>query len=446
MKEEFSGMNRRTFLKGSAMTAAAFTIVPRHVLGGPGYTAPSDKLNIAGVGVGGMGKVNLKNLASQNIVALCDVDYGHAAPVFEQYPKAKRYQDYRRMLDERRDIDGLVIATSDHTHAVIALAGMQMGKHLYVQKPLTATVHEARVLAEEAARTGVVTQMGNQGHAGNDARVINEIVQSGMIGDVREVHAWTNRPIWPQGVPYPKATPPVPDGLAWDLFVGPAAYRPYHEAYHPFGWRGWTDWGVGAIGDMGAHLIDHPYWALDLDAPDTVSVTSTPFNGESYPLATMTTYTFPKKGQRPALKMVWYDGGLQPPFAEVLQVEKLDWGGGVLMIGDGGMLLHDTYGKNPRLLPSAERMQDFKAPKQTYARVETSHEMDWVRAVQENRQPSSPFSYAGPLTETMLLGVVALHAPNRVLNWDSAQMTFTNAPELNEHIKREYREGWALTR
>ena len=440
------GINRRAFLKGSALTAAAFTIVPRHVLGGVGFTAPSDKLNLAGVGVGGMGKENLKNLTSENIVALCDVDFDFAAKVFEAYPKAKQYKDYREMLDRQKDIDGLVVATSDHTHAVIALAGMQMGKHLYVQKPLTATVHEARVLAQEAGRSKVVTQMGNQGHASDDARLLNEMVQAGMIGDVTEVHVWTNRPVWPQGIPYPTDTPPVPDTLAWDLFLGPAPYRPYNPAYHPFKWRGWTDYGVGAIGDMGAHLIDHPYWALDLDAPESVSATSTPFNKESYPLATVVTYQFPKKGKRPAVKMVWYDGGLQPPVAEILEKEKLDWGGGGLMIGSKGMLLYDTYGRNPRLLPTAEKMQGFKAPKQTYKRISTSHEMDWVNAIKENRTPSSPFSYAGPLTETMLLGVVALYAPNKVLRWDSANMTFTNAPELNPYVRREYRDGWTLAR
>ncbi|SDM23956.1 Predicted dehydrogenase [Catalinimonas alkaloidigena] len=438
-------LNRREFVKGAGLAAGAFMIVPRHVLG-KGFVAPSDKLNIAGVGIGGMGKANLKNLESENIVALCDVDHAYAAPVFETYPNAKRYKDYRQMLDKQKDIDALVIATPDHTHAVVAMAGLQMGKHLYVQKPLTFTVYEARVLADAARKAKVVTQMGNQGHSTDDARKINEWIQAGAIGEVSEVHAWTNRPIWPQGMPRPEKSQPVPDTLAWDLFLGPAPFVPYNEAYTPFKWRGWTDYGVGAIGDMGAHLIDHPNWALELGPPSSVMATSTPFNKESYPLATIVHYEFPAKAGRPAVTMHWYDGGLMPPRPDELpEGEEMNKTGGVIFVGSKGKLMHETYGRNPRLLPQG-LMDAFQPPKPTIPRVTVSHEMDWANACKEGkgRKPSSNFDYAGPLTETMLLGVVGLYEPNKKLIWDNTNMQFTNAPELNQYLRRDYRDGWSL--
>ncbi|MEO0332300.1 MAG: Gfo/Idh/MocA family oxidoreductase, partial [Bacteroidota bacterium] len=305
-----NALPRRDFLKGAATSAASFMIVPRHVLGGTGYQAPSDTVNVAAIGAGGMGANNMRNLTSQSIVALADVDYNRVkesvsrddrAELKAAYEKAPWYKDFRKMMEEQKDdIDAVVIATPDHFHAVAASAAMQMGKHVYVQKPLTYSVKEARELKRIAKETGVVTQMGNQGHSSDDARQVNEWVQAGAIGPVREVHVWTNRPIWPQGVPRPTAEVgndmkwnrggledrmikamhgkyKVPKDLDWDVFLGPAPYREYHPIYHPFNWRGWVDWGVGALGDMGAHLVDHPYWALGLEYPDTVQGTSTPW-------------------------------------------------------------------------------------------------------------------------------------------------------------------------
>ncbi len=438
------GMPRRNFLKSAALSATAFTIVPRHVLGGPGYQAPSDTLNIAGVGVGGMGKSNLSKLESENIVALCDVDEAYAGPVFEKYVKAKRYKDFRKMLEEQKDIDAVVIATPDHTHAVIAKAAMSHGKHVYVQKPLTYTVHEARELAKTAEDTKVVTQMGNQGHSSEGARLINEWIWDGAIGDVKEVHVWTNRPIWPQGIPFPTETPPVPSTLDWDLFLGPAPYRAYNPAYTPFKWRGWVDYGVGALGDMGAHLIDHPNWALKLGYPSVIQASSTPFNGESYPSASMVTYEFPKRESMPPVTLTWYDGGFMPPKPEEMeQDEAMNTTGGVLYVGSKGKLMHETYGSNPRLLPKS-KMESYNQPKPSIPRIEVTHEMNWVEACKGNGEATSPFSYAAPLTEKMLLGVIALRKPGQRLMYDGNKMEFTNMPEVNQYLTREYRDNWNL--
>jgi predicted dehydrogenase len=511
-----SDLSRRKFLAEVAAGGAAFTIVPRHVLG-RGLTPPSDLLNIAGVGVGGMGRTNLINLSSQNIVALCDVDWGYAQKGFdrldediakqqkrldqpdsippepghpaehfdrtkakahlanmmrlknEHLPKAKRYQDFREMLDQQKDIDAVLIATSDHMHAPIALAAMAHGKHVYVQKPLTWSVDEARQLAKRARETKVATQMGNQGHSYNEARLAVEYIQAGAIGEVREVHIWTNRPLgfWPQGIPRPQALSqpadklewsghdvntrlaaalagdyPVPDKLSWDLFLGVAPHVDYHPIYHPFNWRGWSDWGMGAIGDMGAHLIDHSMWALDLGLPTSVETVSTPFNSACYPHATQTFYEFPARGPLPPVKLTWYDGGLMPDKPEELGDEDLNKGGGALLVGSKGKLLHDTYGLNPRLLPKS--LQDsYGKPPQKLPRIENEeHEMNWVNAAKGKTEASCPFEYAAKLTEVMLLGVVALRAGKK-LSYDGANMRVTNVAAANDYLKRDYRQGWA---
>jgi len=519
--------SRRKFLQSAAVAAAGVTIVPRHVLGGTGFQAPSDTFNVAGVGVGGMGRSNLLALAGQtNIVALCDVDFGYVDKKYAELPpqleqarkliaelkanpnappppgqgqgralspaarlqaaeqravnvegliakagKAKRYADYRQMLGEQKDIDGVVVATPDHMHAAIAMAAMSLGKHVYVQKPLCWSVHEARALAKKAAETKVATQMGNQGHSLDDARKAIEYVQGGYIGDVKEVHVWTNRPYayWPQGVPRPAPSTtkpeelswnsrgvaerlaatfaagnyPVPEGLNWDLFLGPAPQVPYHPIYHPFNWRGWVDWGQGALGDMGAHLIDHPFWSLELGMPTSVETVSTPFNGASYPTATMTHYQFAARGSKPAVKLTWYDGGFMPPRPEELGETKLDAGGGVLYIGSKGKLLHDTYGANPRLLPQSFH-DSVGTPKQTLPRIPTSHELNWVEAAKGKTAASSPFEYAARLTEVMLLGIVSLRAGTKI-HYDAANMRVTNFEKANEFLRREYRSGWSLS-
>ena len=504
-----SGLPRRDFVRSASLAAAGLTIVPRHVLG-RGQTAPSDLVNVAGVGVGGMGRSNMTALASQNIVALCDVDWSFAARGFDGIPqqvtaaekrlaeanpaptpeqrmraqnqiagmkmlgekaaKATRYVDYREMLEKQKDIDAVMIATPDHTHAMIATAAMSLGKHVYVQKPLAWSVEECRALAKKAAdNPKIVTQMGNQGHSTDDARLVNEYIQSGTIGDVREVHIWTNRPYayWPQGIPRPApakssnepqrwnlagvmdklaaamdATPhPMPDKLAWDLFLGPSPLVDYHPVYHPFNWRGWTDWGVGAIGDMGAHLIDHAYWSLELGYPTTIETLSTPYNRASYPAASTTYYDFPARGAKPAVKLTWYDGGLLPPKPEELGAEEVDKGGGVLYVGSKGKLIHETYGAKPRLLGAAA---NAPKPPQTFKRIPTSHEMNWIDTIRGRQESSSPFSYAAKLTEVMLLGVVALNAGKKI-QYDPANLKITNAPEAEQYLHRQWRQGWSLS-
>jgi predicted dehydrogenase len=504
-QDERQTLPRREFLRGAAIAAAGLTIVPRHVLGGTGFVAPSDTVNIAGVGVGGMGRSNMMFLASQNIVALCDVDWEYVEKGFaklgqgngartppadltpeqrkrfddvtanlalykEKHPKAKKYTDFREMLDKQKDIDAIVVATPDHNHAVIASAAMDLGKHVYVQKPLTWSVFEARHLAKKAKDKKLVTQMGNQGHSTDDARVINEYIAAGSIGDVREVHIWTNRPLayWPQGIPRPEVKQdlslapwnvkgvmdrlanamagsyPKPNGLEWDLFLGPsAAPIEYHPVYHPFNWRGWADWGCGAIGDMGAHLIDHPFWALNLGFPTSIETVSTPFNKASFPMSTMTFYEFPARGNMPPVKMTWYDGNLKPSKPEELEGEELNGEGGVIYVGSKGKLIHNTYGAKPRLLPKSLHDSVGKPPEK-FKRVTTTHELNWIDAIKGKADASSPFEYAARLTETMLLGVVALKAGSKIL-YDAENMRITNNNDANQYLKREWRQGWALT-
>lgn len=507
-------VSRRSFIRSAAVTGAAVSIVPRHVLG-RGFTPPSDMANIACVGVGGMGRSNMINLASQNIVALCDVDWGYTdknlsrldtdvanlqahidhpdatpagakpAPKADPekvkarlasilhlkndlIPKAKRYSDYRKMLEEQKDIDGVVVATPDHMHAPIALAAMDLKKAVYVQKPLCWSVSEARQLAKRAAETKVATQMGNQGRSMDDTRLAVEYVWSGAIGEVREIHVWTDRPVgfWPQGVPRPKPATepldtlkwdqsgvderlaaamagnyPVPETLSWDLFLGVGPVVPYHPIYHPFNWRGWTDWGCGAIGDMGAHLLDVSMWALNLGLPTSVETVSTPFNGASYPSAEVIFYEFPARGSMPPVKLIWYDGGLMPQKPEELGDEELIKEGGAILIGSKGKLMHSTYGAHPRLLPASLENSVGKPPEKLARIPEEAHELNWVDAIKGKGQTDSPFEYSAKLTEVMLLGVVALRTGKKIA-YDGANMRITNVPEANQYLSRQYRQGW----
>ncbi len=439
-------VSRRTFLKGAALTAAGVSIVPRHVLGGAAFQAPSDTLNIAAIGAGGMGGSNLEAVEAENVVALADVDWDRASESFDRFADAAQYTDFRRMLDERDDIDAVIIATPDHTHAVAASMAMQMGKHVYVQKPLTRTVREARRLLELADEYNVVTQMGNQGHSHDDGRRLLELVWAGAIGPVHTVHVWTNRPIWPQGVSRPDGNPSVPDTMEWDLWLGPAPEVPYSDAYAPFSWRGWVDWGTSALGDMGAHLIDHAYWALDLDYPTSVWSSSSPFGGEderaSWPQSQMTQYKF-GRGGRDQITLMWYDGGLIAPRPDALPDDiELSPGGGALMVGEKGVLLYDTYGHNPRVFPE-NLMDDYADVPETVSRIDVSHEMNWVNACKGLNEPSCPFSYAVPLTETMLLGVVSLQA-GELIYYDPENMTIPNMPDAEQYLHREYRSGWEI--
>ncbi len=509
-------LTRRTFVTEAAKGAAAlsaFTIVPRHVLGGPGYTPPSALLNIAVVGCGGMGSGNAEAVSMENLVAFCDVDPAYMerqvmgdgretrppiperAMLREKFQKATKYTDFRELLAKQRDLDAVIVATPDHMHAPVAAAAMRAKKHVYVQKPLTWSVYESRLLKKLAKETKVVTQMGNQGHSREGTKRIVEWMRAGIIGDVKEVHIFTDRParFWAQGLPRPAApangTGPVmargnvgamrnalaaamsaadttpPAGLRWDLFLGPVAEDiPYHPVYHPFTWRGWVDFGVGALGDMGAHLIDQAYWALELTHPTSIEATSSLWGTQtvpppagsppdtrptskqvSYPMATTVHYNFPANGKRPAVKLFWYDGGLYPPRPEMLPDEvTLVPEGGAIFIGEKGILIHETYGDNPRLFPVSVAEAGAAVPR-TIERITDRHEINWVRACKGEATASSPFEYAASLNETMLLGIAALRAgQGRKLYYDAESMQFTNGDDANQFLTREYRKGWEL--
>jgi hypothetical protein len=451
-------ISRRTFLGGTATAVAAFTIVPRRVLGGSGYTAPSDLLNMGCIGVGGKGFSDTIGVSSQNLVALCDVDDEHMSQfrknveerqnqpgLIEKFDKAKKYNDFREML-EKENLDAVTVSIPDHSHAVAAMMALKMKKHVYCQKPLTHSVYEARMLAAAAKEAGVATQMGNQGHASESARLINEWILDGAIGKVTEVHVWTNRPIWPQGIEAPKLYPICPPNLNWDVWVGPAPWRPFHPDYCHFVWRGWWDFGTGAVGDMGAHLMDHPFWALELGHPKTVHACSTKVTKDTYPVASTIRYTFPARGKKPPVKLTWYDGGLTPPRPEELEPGRKmgDGSGGVLFVGNKGKLMCGTYGDNPRLIPET-KMKEYKRPAKTIPRSPGIYE-EWIDACKTGQKSTTDFSYSGTLTEVMLLGNIAIRMQdkNTILEWDPVKMEFPNLPDANEFLQTKYRDGWSL--
>jgi predicted dehydrogenase len=444
-------ISRRGFIGTSAAALAGLTIVPRNVVSGLGHVVPSDKLNIAGVGIAGMGRGNLENVAkTENIVALCDVDWREATQkVFKTYPKAKQYKDYRVMLDSQKDIDGVIIATPDHTHAVISMEAMRRGKHVYTQKPLTHSVFEARELAKAAKQYKVASQMGNQGQASDGPRRLREMIWDGVIGPIHEVHVWTDRPnngllktYWPQGVKKPLDTPPIPSELDWDLFLGPAPARPYHPAYHPFSWRGWWDFGTGALGDIGCHSLDPIFRALKLKYPLSVQGVSTLVNEETYPSGSIVKYEFAARENMPAVTLTWYDGGLRPLlFKEMDEGMKLGTGG-TIYIGEKGMILDD------KILPKALR-ESYKAPA-PYIPSSPGHEQEWIRACKGGDPGGSDFEWAGPLTETVLLGNIVLRSElkeklsGEILLWDPEKFSFPNMREADKFLHTEYRKGWKL--
>lgn len=443
-----NNLTRRDFLAAASATAA-FSIVPSYVLGANGQTPPSDKLNIAAIGCGGMGGVNINMLSAQNFAALCDVDDKRAKDTFEKYPNVPKYKDYRKMLEKHdKEIDAVLIATPDHTHAVAAMAAIKMGKHVYVQKPMAHDIYEARELTKAARKYKVMTQMGNQGHATEEIRLVREWLQAGAIGNVTRVHAWTNRPGgpwgWAQGRDVPKNSKPVPAYLDWDLWLGTAENRPYHPAYCPGIWRGWWDFGTGALGDMGCHIIDPIFWALDLGAPDSVEAFSVELKPHSAPIASMITYKFGARGNMPAVEMIWYDGGLKPARPEELEPGRKmgNDNGGAIFEGDKGKLMFSGAGGAPRLIPETA-MKAYKRPEKTIPRIRGSHEDDWVRACKTGKAASSNFDYAGLLTETVLLGNLAIRAGEKIY-WDSENLKVTNSPEANKLVQRQYRQGWSL--
>ncbi len=441
---------RRQFVGTSAATSA-FLLVPRHVVAGSGEDAPSAKLNIAGIGIGGMGAGNLANLESQNIVALCDVDLNYAAGTIAKYPQAKVWTDYREMLEKQKDIDAVLIATPDHTHAVIAMAAIKAGKHVYCQKPLCHDIYEARMLAQAAAASKVATQMGIQGHSSEGFRLICEWIWAGAIGEVLEVDAWCSLSYYPWGhaawsskfgAGRPADTPAVPDKLNWDLWLGPAPERPYHPAYHSAVWRCWWDFGNGMMGDRGAHTLDSVVSALKLGPPISVEATSCGLNPETHPLSAIVTFQFPARQGLPPLKLTWYEGTRPPRPAQLEAGQNMPDEGGVIFKGSKGVLMCGVYGDSPRLIPEAA-MHALERPAKTLPRVKGSHEMDWVSAAKTGVQPGAHFGYSGPLTETCLLGNIAKRVDSRI-EWDAANLKITNVADANKYVRTEYRKGWSL--
>ena len=457
MKDKLS---RRNFLKTSGAAAGAafaFNIVPSSVLGA---NAPSNKLNIAGVGIGGMGMGNLRGCVNENIVALCDVDMsGHTSRARSKFPKAKVFRDFRVMFDKMdKDIDAVIVATPDHNHAVITMEAMRRGKHVYCQKPLTHTVYESRQIALAAKKYGIVTQMGNQGRSSDNTRMLKEWLEDGAIGDVREVYGWTDRPVgghvWSDFAvkARSKDTPPVPDTLNWDLWLGPVKYRPYHPDYVPTKWRAWQDFGTGPLGDMGCHILDPSFWALDLGAPESVQATTTHWEkdimNETFPRASIVRFAFPARGKRPPVKLTWTDGRLMPPVPEFMDPRQKFPASGALLIGEKGGIMHGSHGASSmRILPEVQHREYMQNPaKEKYPRVGKGvrHEHDWLIACKGGRACCSPFEYGAALTEMALLGMCAIRMPNKLLKWDTKAVKFTNNEAANSLLHINYRPGWKL--
>jgi predicted dehydrogenase len=437
---------RRDFLKQTAVAGAGFWLLGglTEVHARPG---PNERLNVAFIGAGGQGRSNLNIIEErENIVALCDVDLNRAGQTITRHPKAPVYVDFRAMLEKQKNIDAVVVSTADHTHAVAAVMAMKMGKHCYCEKPLTWCVHEARVMKETAAKHKVVTQMGNMGTARNGFRTNVEIIRSGALGPVREVHVWTNRPIWPQGMqgrPKREKPPQIPKTLNWDLWLGPAPQRPYDPDYLPFAWRGWWDFGTGALGDMGCHTMNLPYMALRLGFPTSVLAdTATPVNNESPPVGCTVTYDFPARDKMPSVRLFWYERRF--PQDKLLQGEKRR-PSGCLIVGEKGTLYSvSDYGEDHVLLPR-DNFKGYKPPNPTLPRApDQNHRREWADACKGGKQtPMSNFDYAASLTEVVLLGNVAIRAGKKVV-WNHEKMEAVGLKSANQYIRREYRKGWTL--
>jgi predicted dehydrogenase len=460
MKATNSPITRRRFLAKSTQAAAALAmanaVLPRvRAADQPRQLSSNDKLNIAFLGVGGRGGNNLAEITAAeevNVVALCDVDEPTLVGAAKRFPSAKRYRDFRKLFEAEKTLDAVVISTPDHTHALACVTALKLRKHVYCEKPLTRTVREARLVTQAAREAKVATQMGNQGMAFEGNRQIKEWLADGVIGPVREVHVWSDRPTnggkaqlyWPQGIERPTDTPPVPANLDWELWLGPAPWRPYHSAYVPFKWRGWWDFGSGGLGDMGIHNIAPVASALKLGAPTCVYGSSTPLFPETVPSASIVHYEFPARGDLPAVKMHWYDGGLMPPRPDELEegreLKRFD---GIIFVGDKGKLLVDGWGgEQPKLIPEA-RNREYKRPPQTLPRS-AGHHKEWLLACRTGSPTESNFDFAGPLTETVLLGTVCIRNGGDRILWDSANLKITNDQEPKKFLHQEYRAGWEL--
>ena len=473
--------SRRKFIRNTALTAAGFFIVPRHVLG-RGFVAPSDRLIVAGIGAGGKGGDDIDHFfksGKADIGFLCDVDDRQSVETRKKFPKAKYYKDFREMLaKEGKSIDAVSVSTPDHQHAVAAMAAMQLNKHVYVQKPLTHDIYEARMLTQAAHKYKVVTQMGNQGSSGDGVRQLQDWFNAGLVGDVHTIYCYTDRPIWPQGVARPTNISPIPAGLDFDLWLGTAPKKEYFEGILPFNWRGWWDYGTGALGDMACHIMAPAFAVMGLGYPTSAECSvatkyienwNKAYYPESGPIASHITLAFKGKAGKPDVQLHWMDGGIQPTRPEELGANEVmgDGGNGVLFIGTKGKMMAGTYGVNPQLLPTS-KTKETKVP-QTVTRVkdgEEGHYAAWVEAAiagygsEKAKNLSSHFDIAGPLTESVLMGNLAIRSydirkpkgtddfdyPGRSIKllWDGANMKITNFDEANQFVKRNYRDGWSL--
>lgn len=452
MSEKQSKLTRRAFLAATT-TSAVIAGIPLRVNAAevvPGKISPNEKLNIAGIGAGGKGLSDIMGCKRENIIALADPDWKRAEEAFYRIKEAKQYKDYREMLEKHPEIDAVTVSTPDHSHAPAAYLAMQLGKHVYCQKPLTHTIAESRLLMRTAAeKPNIVTQMGNQGHAGDGVRELCEIIWSGAIGQVREVHIWTNRPIWKQGIAAPLPEEPVRDTIDWDLWIGPAAMRPFNKGYAPFEWRGWWDFGCGAIGDMACHIMDPAFWSLKLDQATSFSCEPVEVEGltdQCAPNASKLKFEVPARGDLEPVTIYWYDGGKLPERPEGIPADEPlgddDGKNGSLFIGSDGIATTGTYGGKTRLLP-ASRMADFKLPDQTIPRIRMEDPYrEWTNAIKEGTQPGSQFAYAGPLTIMANFGNIALRAGKKV-SYDCAAGK-TDDPAVDPLLTKEYRKGWEL--
>jgi predicted dehydrogenase len=452
-------LSRRGFMPRAAAALSGIMLLPRRVLGGSGSPAPSDKLNIAGVGVGGMGGEYLKNLESENIVALCDVDGEKAAKTFSRYPNARIYTDFRELLDKEKGIDAIVIGTPDHTHASVAMAAIQLHKHVYCAKPMTRTIHEVRTVVKAAREAKVATQMSVQSCASEEACATAEWVRAGAVGDVPEVHVWSDRPVWPQGMARPGEAPPMPATFAWDLWLGPAPERPYHPVYHPFRWRGWHDFGTGALGDMGCHTFHVIVQALRLEHPVRVQACANfqmlpAYQGdadqdwmfskkakypETFPMASIVTWDFPARGKLPAVRLHWYDGGLRPGRPEGWPRDKPYPKDGILFYGSRG-ILYSGFTGGPAIVSGAKK--GFTAPSTSLPRTK-GHYQEFVEAAKGGPAPNCNFEFGGRLTEIALLGTLAQRTGS-VLEYDATEGRITNDETANQLIQQPRRDGWAI--
>ncbi|OHE83609.1 MAG: hypothetical protein A3G75_13335 [Verrucomicrobia bacterium RIFCSPLOWO2_12_FULL_64_8] len=441
-------VSRRSFLRATSLASAATVAFPYILRAQAGGRSPNNKLNLACIGVGGQGRTAVRALKDENFVAFCDVDDDRAAKTFEEHPDVPRYRDFRKLLDQMgRQIDAVTVSTPDHMHFPIAVAALQLGKHVFVEKPLTHTIAEARQLAKLAREKKVATQMGNQGHANEGTRVLKEWFDAGVLGEVRELHSWSDRPIWPQGVGAPdhkKFIPVVPDTLDWDLWLGVAPFRAYDPAYVPFNWRGFWDFGTGALGDMGCHIMDGAFWAVGLDLPVKAEAISARCNPQSGPTASVITYHFAARGARPACKWTWYDGGLQPMPPAELEPNRSLPPNGTLVVGSKATALADTYYESVRIIPEA-KMQELapSLPPKTIPRIPGGHFAEWVRACKGGVPAGSNFDHASRITELCLLSNLAVRA-RRPIEWDAAAMMVTNLPAANQYVAKEYRPGFGV--